>query len=259
MDVSTLISQLGAHPTSTARATGLSRMTIQRVRDGASSPELKTLREFALAAGLDVHLTLVPASDPGAAIAARALLDPTFTGVLDSEKDTSTGISAADVQEWTTRFERWGARTPPEIIETAGRYAAPQHRAGAGFFSPRPGFSSARMMKLAHSTGVAARGHYALSGVPVADFYLDQASTPGPLILWSENADAASEILGQTLVRADRYQPGGVLVAAAHPAYLIDSIEIPETGHRLVSPIQTVLDLHGLGFGALAEAITEGW
>src|SRR4051794_1563582 len=104
MDVAELIEELGRTPSSTARATGLSRMTIHRLRDGISSPTLATLRELALAAGYDVDVSLVPASDPAAAVAARAMVDPatpTLEGLEGWEMTDPDEVEA--ITKWVTR------------------------------------------------------------------------------------------------------------------------------------------------------------
>lgn len=261
-----MIQEAGRHPSATARATGLSRMTVQRVRDGVSSPGLQTLREFALLAGYDVRVTVVPASDPAAAVAARSLLDPEFhhhSGELPgSPESADAGVNRVDefeVRGWIERFERWGVVSPQKVLETAGRYAAPQHRDGSRFFPPRAGFSAERVIKLAGAAAASSHSRHALSGVGAADFYLARGASPGPQIVWAEDVGAVSETLGATLHEVGNYQPAGVIVAPAPAEYFFDSILDPVSGQTFVAPIQVALDLHGLGFSDLGSSLTEGW
>ncbi|RLP76447.1 XRE family transcriptional regulator [Mycetocola tolaasinivorans] len=280
MDIDALIRELGKTPSETARATGLSRMTVQRVRDGASSPGIATLREFALAAGYDISVSLVPTSDPLAALAARALLDPAFRAHLPAAPDVAVGsVSLADsahatdsrsadtatlllahpeVRAWIARFDRWNAHTPDEILAVAGRASAPQHRAGARYFRPRPGFTHERFLKLLGLAASSGHGDYALSGVPVADLYLG-GHTLGPTVLWTTDAEGVAARIGETLHEDAHFQPAGVIIAPTPPDYLIDSVSAELPGLRIVSPIQAALDLHGLGFTERAALITEGW
>jgi len=67
----------GISPTSLRARSDVSRATQRRIDTGESDVTLGTLRELAIAAGLDIALDLVPLSDPEAAAGARALLDET--------------------------------------------------------------------------------------------------------------------------------------------------------------------------------------
>jgi len=258
MDVATLIKELGTTPSATARATGLSRMTVLRVRDGVSSPSMTTLREFALAAGFDLDISLVPASDPAAAMAARVIADPTVPE-LGEFKTLGLG-TAADViaiTEWVDRLERQadGART--RLLPLAGRYSAPQHRKGARYFAPKPGISQSRLIDIASSAVDTVRG--ALSGVAAAQFYLGHAPDPGVVVAWTTDVAAVASRLSLTLREVDEYQPAGVIVAPTVDSYLLDMVRPPQSTHPLVSPIQAAIDFYGLGYDLLADEITEGW
>ncbi|MBP1325045.1 transcriptional regulator with XRE-family HTH domain [Leucobacter exalbidus] len=250
MDISTMIEQVGRTPTSTARLTGLSRMTIQRVREGTSVPTIATLRELALAAGYDIAVTLVAPGDPAAAVAARVMYDSMLaTSVAESD----------DVAQWVARLKRHQLTAPDEVLALAGKYAAPQHHPQARFFAPRSGFSHDRLTSAVNSAGVTSQGAFALSGIAAADYYLFTSGSVGPVVLWSEHAEAACDALSATFREAPDYQPGGILVAPAPPEYFVDSLTDEKEHLTVVSPIQAALDLHGLGYTNLALNVTEGW
>ncbi len=258
MDVAELIEQLGSTPSATARSTGLSRMTVLRVRDGVSSPSLTTLRELALAAGFDLDVSLVPASDPAAAMAARVIADPTVPEL--GEWDTlglGTAVEVKAITEWVARLERQVDGDRTRLLPLAGRYSAPQHRKGARFFAPKPGISQSRLIDIASSAIGHLRG--ALSGVAAAQFYLGHAPDPGVVVAWTTDVAAVANRLSLTLREVDEYQPAGVIVAPTMGSYLLDMVMPPQSTHPLVSPIQTAIDFYGLGYDLLADEITEGW
>ena len=219
---------------------------------------METLRELALAAGYDIDLTLVPASDPAAAVAARVIADPA-TPKLD-ELASWAMADPDDVEaiaRWVSRLERQVQGDRTRLLELAGRYSAPQHRKGARFFAPRPGFSQEQMIEVANSA--LGRRIGALSGVAAAQVYLGHAPDPGPIVVWSIDPDAVADRLSATLREADQYQPAGVLLAPTMRAYLVDMIMPPAWSHQIVSPIQAAIDLYGLGYSDLGDEITEGW
>lgn len=253
-----LVQTLGSTPSATARATGLSRMTIHRVRDGVTSPTLATLRELALAAGYDLDVKLVPASDPAAAVAARVLADPATPGLasLGGWELLDPGELEA-VTEWVRRLERQVPESDRKLLEIAGRAAAPQHRKGARYFAPKPGLGARRLTEIAASALGDRAG--ALSGVAAAFAYLGHAPDPGALVVWAMDADDVAGRLQSTLREADEFQPGGVIVAPTMRAALADRVGPPVVEHPVVSPIQAAIDLRGLGYDDLADEITEGW
>lgn len=257
MDIRTLLADLGSTPSATARATGLARTTIQRMRAGVTSPTLETLRELALAAGYDLDVALVPASDPAAALAARVIADPAMP---DLEDLGGVGLAAGEVDEiaeWVSRLQRQAGDDPARLLQLAGRYSAPQHRKGARFFAPKPGVPQERIVQIANSA--LGRKLGALSGVAAARVYLGHAPDPGPVVAWTMDVDAVTDRLAATLREADEYQPAGVLLAPTTRAYFLDMTR-PEVWHQdIVSPIQAVIDLHGLGYDGLANEITQGW
>lgn len=258
MDVPALIAQLGSTPSATARATGLSRVTVRRVREGVSSPTMETLREFALAAGYDIDINLVPASDPAAAVAARVIIDPATPTLDDLEVSGTTSPEVfAGIQEWVARLGRHVGDDPKRLIELAGRYSAPQHRKGARHFAAKPGLTQEQTIEVTSSALGPFSG--ALSGVAAARVYLGHAPDPGPVVAWSTDADEVAERLSQTMLEVDEYQPAGVLVAPTMQAYFVDMLMPPSWKYQVVSPIQATIDLYGLGYDQLAEEITQGW
>jgi transcriptional regulator with XRE-family HTH domain len=258
MEVAELIEEMGRTPSATARTTGLSRMTVHRLRDGVSSPTLATLRELALAAGYDIDVSLVPASDPAAAVAARVMADPATPPLEDLEAWGMTDPGDVEaVTEWVTRLKRQGGNDPKRLLELAGRYSAPQHRKGARFFAPKPGLTQEQMIEIAHSA-LGSRTA-ALSGVAAARAYLGHAPDPGPVVAWTHDPAAVAERLAATLRETDEYQPAGVLLAPTMPAYFVDMMMPPVWDHQIVSPIQAAIDLYGLGYDELSNQITEGW
>lgn len=219
---------------------------------------METLRELALAAGYDIDLSLVPASDPAAAVAARVIADPatpTLEDLAGWEMVDQSEVEA--VAQWVSRLERQAPNDRRRLLELAGRYSAPQHRKGARFFVPRSGLSQEQTVDVANS----AIGHLsgALSGVAAAGVYLGHAPDPGPIVIWSIDPQAVADRLAATLREAGEYQPAGVLLAPTMRAYLVDTIMPPVWRHRVVSPIQAAIDLYGLGYTELADEITEGW
>ncbi|WP_417374516.1 helix-turn-helix domain-containing protein [Glutamicibacter protophormiae] len=258
MDIPSLLDTLGRTPSATSRATGLSRSTIYRVRDGLTSPTIETLRELALAAGYDVEVELVPASDPAAAVAARVTTDPA-TPALDELDDSGVADSGevGTIHDWVARLQRQAEDDLAALLRLAGRYSAPQHRKGARFFAPKPGVSQERMIDIASSA--LGRRLGALSGVAAAQAYLGHAPDPGPVVAWTTDVEAVADRLAATLREVKEYQPAGVLVAPTMQAYFIDMMEPEVPGHKVVSPIQAAIDLYGLGYDGLATEITEGW
>ena len=258
VDIWSLLDTLGDNPSELSRATGLSRSTLYRVRYGQSSPTLETLRELALASGHDIAVAIVPASDPAAAIAARAITDPATPEIEEFEElGLADAAEVAQITEWIARLQRHAGDDPERLLQLAGRYSAPQHRKGARFFAPKPGVPQERIVEIANSALGQRWG--ALSGVAAARVYLGHAPDPGPVVAWTTNIDAVAERLSATLREVDEYQPAGVLVAPTLQAYMLDMLQPGKWDHHIVSPIQAVIDLYGLGYDGPASEITEGW
>lgn len=258
MDIPSLIATLGSTPSATARATGLARSTIQRIHNGTTSPSMETLRELALAAGYDIDVQLVPASDPAAAVAARVIADPA-TPALESLGgwEMTSPDEVRQIKEWVARLDRRVGEDHRGLLQLAGRCSAPQHRKGARFFAPKPGLTQAQTAEIVGSALHPTNG--ALSGVAAARAYLGHAPDPGPLVAWSTDVDAVTERLSATLREVDEYQPAGILVAPTMQSYLVDMVMPPAWNQQIVSPFQAAIDLYGLGYDQLADEITEGW
>lgn len=248
-----MIAELGRTPSATARAAGVARSTLHRISTGKTSPSLETLRELALVAGLDLEVTLVPASDPAAAVAARVIADPAMPEIDDWKE----AYEADAVIEWVARLRRLVDGDHKRLLQRAGDYSAPQHRKGARFFAPKPGLTQERVTEVANSA--IGRLDGALSGVAASKVYLGYATDPGPVVVWAREVDKVAERMGATLKEVPEYQPAGVLVAPTVPAYFVDMLQPPTWDQRVVSPIQAAIDLYGLGYDRLADEITEDW
>ncbi len=258
MDIPSLIESLGSTPSATARATGLARSTIQRIHNGTTSPSMQTLRELALAAGYDVDVQLKPASDPAAAVAARVIADPATPTLEELDGwGMTTPEEAREIEVWVARLSRQVNDDRRGLLQLAGRYSAPQHRKGARFFAPKPGLTQEQTIQVANSALRPLSG--ALSGVAASRVYLGHAPDPGPVVVWSTDADAVAARLSATMREVDEYQPAGVLVAPTMQAYFVDMMQPPVWEQQIVSPIQAAIDLCGLGYDQLADEITEGW
>lgn len=247
MNVEELIQQAVKSPSRTAQLSGISRMTLKRLKDGSVTPNFTTLREIAIALGFDIQLKVVPASDGDAAVAARVLLDPEMENVAVRDQ----------VQGWANRIKRHDFEHPRVVARYAGKMSSPQHREGALFFAPRPGIDSDRVpLILMSAAGIET---YAISGGPAARAFTGTVHS-APVLMWvSErtNIHEVGERIAETFTRADSFQPGGVLLAHAPVETFLDPFE--EAGVLYTSPLQTVIDLYGLNAETTAEMISKDW
>ncbi|MBG9328176.1 helix-turn-helix transcriptional regulator [Corynebacterium belfantii] len=235
MDVHDLIRIASEHPSRTAREAGIARSTLNRIATGKTQPSLETLQEIALTLGFDIELHVTTAADPGAAQAARFLLDNHVT-------DAS--------EEWLNRFQRWGLRGR-EIIRRAGELSNPAGQSGAQFF----GWAESVNIPLVSAAAAAGAGtQWALSGVSAENFWLG-TSAPGPSILWTTAPEKCGELLERTLPRCHKLEPSGVAVVNAQGTELVDRAQDRQVFYA--APIQTALDLYGLGLEP--TGLTEGW
>jgi transcriptional regulator with XRE-family HTH domain len=250
MDVNELMQRAGESPSHVARRAGVSRSTVKRIADREVTPSLHSLKEIALALGLDIDVRVWPASDPVVATAVRSLLDAAVMGSVCSE--------SRDVAGWLARFERWGVTEPEELVETAGAYSNPSVRHGAIFFAPAPEGRLPHPLATVASAGRASRAGWAIYGV-FAGAELTNAvdPLPGPTVLWAEQPRVAAGLLSQSMPRRETFQPNGVVVVKATGTELVDLLEVGPI--KFVSPIQAVIDLHGLDEHDLARTITDGW
>lgn len=234
-----LIALAGEQPTRVSRRSGVSRSTLKRVKDGTSEPTLSTLREVALALGLDVTVQAGPASDPFAAAAARTLIDDS---VPENPND-------AEVVAWLERFARWSINDPLTLVAEAGILQGIHHRRGTQFVAIEPG-------ELADLPELFAQqdSHWALSGAAAATVIMRQI-VDGPTVVWHDSSPYAPPL---------RF---GTPVATAEEA---DVILVPTGATELagsyaqgplffVAPVQLVIDLNSLKMFEQAEYLTSGW
>lgn len=225
-----------------ARRSGVGRTTIHRIAAGTTEPTLGTLRELAIAHGLDLRLELVPLSDPHAAAAARHLVDPAFEGLAPADVSPD---DAADVEAWIERLERFDDLDTAVI--SAARASSLLHRRGAVLLR---GDRSAKRLA---SAGHASRGSWAVSGASALE-RITGAPVDGPSVLWvGRDAEAAASLLLDTHQRVENAAGATVIVAVAHPSVFVDAHV--EDSLRYVAPNQLVLDAIGLGGALEASAL----
>ena len=228
-----------------SRRSGASRSTIHRIDAGSVHPTLRTLRELAIAAGLDLQVDYRPLSDPAAARAARFRLDSAF----DREPKTSEDV------EWLERLTRIAdADDPIAVVTEAGRATDLHHRDGAILLS-----QSVTALRLA-SAGDATGGDWAVSGrVALAAINETEGATGiGPDVLYVADPQRAWRLL-EAPPRADHVAAVALVIAPLRDEHLVDSWERDRA--RFVAPIQILLDCMGLG-GGLAETahrVAESW
>jgi transcriptional regulator with XRE-family HTH domain len=206
-----------------ARRAGMSRTTIHRVRTGQSDPSTGTLKDLAIAAGVDFDILTVELADPAAASAARALLE---TGYPDVET------------QWQERLSRISSN-PIEIVEAAAIMANPIRQLGAKHFT---GKATVGMLT---SAGISTEVDWAISGAPAMTRFENQQPIAGHSILWTIEPGIASATLS------------GILRETTHPAIasvtvLTATAELFFDGYtngigRYVSPLQTMLDAIAIG------------
>lgn len=203
-----------------ARRAGVARSTVLRIACGSVSPTMYTLREVAIACGLDIDIVTRPLSDPAAAEAARIMVEDGYT--------PSDSAAAAD---WVTRLERTAGADPVEIVRVAGNAATLLARRGAHYLT-----GHADLLRVA-SAGDGSHSPWAISGAPPLD-------VAGTIVLWADDADRAARLLSETLNPAHSSSTASVIVAPAHPGIYTDSWT--DGPVRYVAPVQMLLDACGL-------------
>lgn len=247
MDVASLIRLAAQKPSVVARRSGISRNTIGRLNEGENTPSLNTLQELAFAMGYMVDVRVTECSDPNAAIAARWLIEEAFEGVSASR----------EVEKWVQRFSRFGIEGPEELIAEAGRLSTPRVHPDARFFTTNDDHLTGRTALIAASAAQNARQQHVVSGAPAAARMLENLVW-GPVILWvAGDPGRIVSDLEQTLRRVDTYQPSGLIVAEAPSELMIDPLH--DGLMTYASPIQTLIDLHGLEMGSVADQIASTW
>lgn len=239
MKIDELIALAGEQPTRVSRRSGVSRSTLKRVKDGTSEPTLSTLREVALALGLDVTVTAGPASDPFAAAAARTLIDDS---VPENPND-------ADVVAWLDRFERWNITDPLTLVAEAGILQGIEHRRGARCVAIEPGeLADLPVLFAQHNS------QWALSGAAAATVIMGQI-VDGPTVVWHNTTAQTPPLNFGTPVEV----PGeaDVILVPAGATELVGSYA--QGPLNFVAPVQLVIDLHSLKMFEHAEYLTGGW
>ena len=225
----------GLRPGDVAQRAGVARSTMLRIANGSVSPTLSTLREIAIACGLDIEVVARPLSDPAAAEAARVMLE-----------DGYTASDAAATDAWVARLERTAGTDPVEIVRVAGAAASLLARPGAHLFTGR-----AELLRVA-SAGDGSRSGWAISGAP-------PLGTSGTIVLWADDADRVARLLSESLQPTGDPSDATVVVAPAHPGIYVDSWT--EGPVRYVAPVQMLLDALGLAphLRETALAIARSW
>jgi transcriptional regulator with XRE-family HTH domain len=223
-----------------ARRAGVSGSTVHRILNDAVDPSIGTLREIALACGIDVELAARPLSDPRAAAAARAMLEIGYGPPTDPE-----------VAMWRERLIRIaGSESPVEIIKAAAAASSPLNRTGAVLLTG--GVALARLA----SAGDASKGDWAISGA--AGLYLPPPSSavPAVTILWCEDVRTVTHLLADADLRpTQRRDRAVVAVVASEPELLTGSFA--EGIVRYTAPIQIIIDCLAQGGAVAAEAMEE--
>ena len=243
MKIDQLIALAAEQPTRVSRRSGVSRSTLKRVGDGTSEPTLSTLREVALALGLDVRVSAAAASDPHAAAAARTLIDDS---VPEDPGD-------AEVRAWLERFGRWGINDPLTLVAEAGVLQGLTVRPGARFLNARPG-ALAELPRLLAGGGA----QWALSGAAAVTVIRGEL-VAGPTVLWhsglrGDQLGALGAELGEETGDA---ATADLIIVPAGATELVGAT--PQGPLNFVAPVQLVIDLHSLRMYREAEFLTAGW
>lgn len=228
-----------------AKRSGASRSTIHRIDTGAVHPTLRTLRELAIAAGLDLEVAYRPLSDPAAGRAARFLLDGAFDGIPRDSDDI----------EWVERLVRLAEVDDPiSIVTEAGRATDLYYREGAVLLN-----QSVTALRLA-SAGDATGGDWTISGRVALAAINDASGTTGigPDVLYVNDPQRAWRLL-EAPPRAEHIAAVGLIIAPLREEHIVDSWERDRA--RFVAPIQILLDCMGLegGLAETAHRIAESW
>lgn len=237
--VSGWVEASGLSAAAVARRAGVSASTLHRILSNAVDPAIGTLREIAIACGTQMDLEVRPLSDPGAASAARAMLE----GGYEAPSDHGATL-------WRDRLPRMaGSEDPVEIVKTAANASAPLHRRGAVLFH-----GEVSLGRVA-SAGDAAMAEWAVSGA--AGLYLppSSASVPSVTILWCEDARTVTHLLGDTGLRQTRY-PERASLAVIEAERQLFTGAFAEGIIRYAAPLQIMLDCLAQT-GAVAEDALE--
>lgn len=214
-----------------AQRAGLARSTLLRIESGETNPSLGTLREIAIACGLDIDVLTRPLSDQAAAEAARLMLED---GYQPNDRPAA--------EAWVERLTRQVGGDPVAITRAAGQAATLTHRPGAFHLT-----GAVPLVRVA-SAGDGAGGNWAISGAP-------PLGVEGTVVLWSEHPEIAARLLSETLRKATSPAIATVIVAGAHPGVFRDTWR--DGSIRYVAPIQMLLDAFGLDPALQSAALDE--
>jgi len=220
----------------TSRRAGVSKSTLTRILTDQVDPAIGTVREIAIACGIDLVLSSTPSADPLAAAAARSMLE-----------DGYVAPATPEIQKWKERLHRLSdeyiggdaqkaaTNDPLALIQTAAVYSSPLLRHGAELFE-----GTATVGRLA-SAGFASKERWAVSGA--AGLYLpDHTETaPATTILWCEDVRTVVQLLADSPLRpTHREDRATVAVIEAEPELFAGSFT--EGIVRYAAPIQIILD-----------------
>lgn len=240
--VSRVLERSGLTAAELARRSGLSRSTQFRIDTGRTDPRLETLRELAIAGGLDIRVELRQLSDPDAARAARSLLEQDY--------DASLGPA---VEKWMSRLRRLAGDDPVQTVLVAGNSSSLLHREGAV-----PLAGSADDLKLA-AAGANSGAAWILSGRGALARFgaADDLLAGVPRVIYAEDAHRVLRSLSH--LEPTRAERADVIVAPFTVDLLRD--ELVEGALRFVAPIQALIDGAGLGGASadVAETIARSW
>lgn len=244
--VTAFLNESNFAPAELARRAGVSRNTEWSLRRDPSRANLGTLRELALASGLDLNIDTVAASDPYAAAAARVMVGDLLADDVDDHRQLS---------EWIARLQRWGPDAAPlQLAEMAADVSAPQNRSGAVFLIGR------RDADRLASAALASGDTWALSGaVALESLEIEPISTTSPTVLWAARPNDVAGLLLSTHRQTTVVSAANVIVAPLHPTALVGSASLGRV--VLVSPVQAIIDSLGVGgeLRVAAHKIAGGW
>ncbi|BAU97128.1 hypothetical protein N24_2866 [Corynebacterium suranareeae] len=239
MNIDDLIALAAEQPTRISRRSGVSRSTLKRVGDGTSEPTLSTLREVALALGLDITVDAHHACDPFAAAAARTLID-------DSVPENPHNL---EILAWLKRFDRWNINDPLTLVSEAGTLQGIAYRPDAHFVKLHP-TGLAELPEFFQQRGI----KWALSGAATATVIIGKL-LEGNSIVWHEPAaDLDFSSLGVVVTDVE---DADLILVPSTATELLGSYT--QDGLNFVAPVQLVIDLHSLHMFEEADYLTSGW